>query len=169
MAKETECPSEDADERRSAKAQDLNPPTVPHVIRVPSAADTENGPMSSPSRPMETEDGSARDNTASDESPQVPVPASPMEQAERTGGQPVSSGVKRDARMAELPDEDGQGGKFLQVEGLTTVDVEEIPCEFSMEDVFVMDENTEGSTRKSSRPSRQARRKSLRDGSIRNL
>ena len=103
VAKETERPSEDADERRSAKAQDLNPPTVPRVIRVPRAADTENEPRSSSSRPMETEDGSARDNTASDDCPQAPVPApsSPMEQADRTGGQqPVSTGVKRDARTA---------------------------------------------------------------------
>ena len=84
-----------------------------------------------------------------------------MEQPDRTGGQPVSSGVKRDARTAELPDEYEQGGKFLQVEGLTTVDAEEIPCEFSVEDDFVMDENTEGSTRNSSRPSWQARRRSL--------
>ena len=68
---------------------------------------------------METEDGGARDNTASDDCPQtpVPIPSSPMEQ---TGGQePVSSGVKRDARTAGLPDEDEQGGKFQQVEGLT--------------------------------------------------
>ena len=57
-----------------------------------------------------------------------------MEQADRTSGQqPVSSGVKRDARTAELPDEDEQSGKFLQVEGLTTVDAEEIPCECSVE------------------------------------
>ena len=91
VAKETERPSEDADERRSAKAQDLNPPTVPHVIRVPRAADTENEPRSSSSRPTETEDGVARDNTASDDCPQAPVPAPsiPMEQADRTGGQPV--------------------------------------------------------------------------------
>ena len=86
MAKESDRPSEDAGERRSAKAQDLNPPTVPHVIRVPRAADTENEPSSSSSRPMETEDGGARDNTASDDCPQAPVPApsNPMEQA--TGG-----------------------------------------------------------------------------------
>ena len=66
MAKESDRPSEDASERRSAKAQDLNPPTIPHVIRVPRATDTENEPSSSSSRPMETEDGGARDNTASD-------------------------------------------------------------------------------------------------------
>ena len=116
------------------------------VIRVPRAADTENDPRSSSSRLMETEDGGARDNTASDECPQAPVPApsSPMEEADRTGGQqPVSSGVKRDARTAELPDEDEQGGKFLQVEGLTTVDAEEILCESSVEDDFMIDENTE--------------------------
>ena len=51
MAEESERPSEDASERRSAKAQDLNLPTVPHVIRVPRAADTENEPSSSSSRP----------------------------------------------------------------------------------------------------------------------
>ena len=63
---------------------------------------------------METEDGAVRDNTASDESPQapVPVPSNPMKQAVRTGGQPVSPGVKRDAHAAQLPDEDEQGGKF---------------------------------------------------------
>ena len=72
---------------------------------------------------MDTVDGSARDNTASDDCSQAPVPAPsiPMEQADRTGGQPVSSGVKRDARTAELPDEDEHGGKFLQVEGMCVV------------------------------------------------
>ena len=124
VAKETE---------RSAKAEDLN--------RVPRATDTEKETRSSPSRPMETEAGGARDNTASDETPQAPVPARciPMEQADTTGGQPVSSGVKRDP-----PDEDEQGAMFLHVEGLTTVDAEEIPCESSVEDDFLMDENTEG-------------------------
>ena len=34
----------------------------------------------------------------------------------------MSSRVQRDARAAELPDEDEGGGKFQQVEGLTTVD-----------------------------------------------
>ena len=128
VAEETERPREDADERRSAKAQDLNPPTVLHVIRVPRAADTENEPRSSSSRPMETEQAP------------VPVPSTPMEQADKTGGQPVSSGVKRDARMAEHPDEDEQGCKFFQVEGLTTADAEEVLCESSVEDDFVMDE-----------------------------
>ena len=55
----------------------------------------------------------------------------------------IGSGVKRDARAAELPDEDEQGGKFQQVEGLTTVDAEEIQCEFSVEDDFLIDENAE--------------------------
>ena len=91
---------------------------------------------------METEDGCARDNTASDDCSQAPVPApsNPMEQADRTGGQqPVSSGVKRDARTAKLPDEDEQGGKFQQVEELTTVDAEELPYEFSVEDDIMHD------------------------------
>ena len=149
MVKESERPSEDASERRGVKAQDLNPPTVPHVIRVPGGADTENEPSSSSSRPMETEDGGARDNAASDDRSQVPAPvpapSSPTEQADWSGGhQPMISGVKRDARAAEHPDEDEQGGKFQQVEGLTTVDAEEIPCEFSVEDDFMIDENTGG-------------------------
>ena len=59
-------------------------------------------------------------------------------------GQPVSSGVKRDSRAAELLDEEQQGGKFQQVEGLTTVDAEEIPREFSMEDDFLFDGNAGG-------------------------
>ena len=68
-----------------------------------------------------------------------------MEQTGWTGGQqPVSSGVKRDARAAELLDEGQLVGKFQQVEGLTTVDAEEIPCEFSVEDDFMIGENTEG-------------------------
>ena len=56
----------------------------------------------------------------------------------------MSSGVKRDARTAELPDEDEQDGKFLQVESLTTVDAKEIPRESSVEDDFMIGENTEG-------------------------
>ena len=56
----------------------------------------------------------------------------------------VISGVKRDARAAELPDEDEQGCKCQQVEGLTTGDAEEIPCEFSVEDDFEIDEIAEG-------------------------
>ena len=104
MAKESERPSEDASDRRSAKAQDLNPPTVPHVIRVPRAADTENEPSSSSSRPMETEDRGARDNAASDDRSQAPAPApsTPIEQTDRRSRQqPVSSGVKEnlDARL----------------------------------------------------------------------
>ena len=43
-----------------------------------------------------------------------------------------------------FPDEDEQGGKFQQVEGLTTVDAEEVPCEFSVEDDFLFDEKAEG-------------------------
>ena len=74
---------------------------------------------------------------------QFQVPSNPMEQADRTGGQPVCSGVKRDARTAEVPDGDEQCGKFSQVEGLTTVEAKEILCESSVEDDFVVDENTE--------------------------
>ena len=95
VAKEAERPSEDADERRSAKAQDLNPPAVPNVIRVPSAAVTENEPSSSSSRPMETEDGSARGNTSRDDRAQVrspaPSPSRPTEQAYQSGGHNVKS------------------------------------------------------------------------------
>ena len=50
MAEETERPSED------------------DVITVLRAADTENEPSSLSSRPMETEDGGARDNAASSSS-----------------------------------------------------------------------------------------------------
>ena len=55
----------------------------------------------------------------------------------------MSSSDKHDARAAELPDEDEHGCKFQQVEGLATVDAEEIPCEISVEDDFVIDENAE--------------------------
>ena len=47
-------------------------------------------------------------------------------------------------RAVEHPDKDEQGGKFQQVEGLATVDAEEIPCEFSVEDDFIIDQNKEG-------------------------
>ena len=52
-------------------------------------------------------------------------PTSQLEQSKSN----TRSGIKRDARAAELPDEDEQGGQFQQVEGLTTVDAEEIPYE----------------------------------------
>ena len=52
VAQETKRPSEDADQRRSAKAQDLDPPTVPHVIRISRTADSENERRSSSLRPM---------------------------------------------------------------------------------------------------------------------
>ena len=155
MAKESARPSEDASERRSAKAQDLNPPTVPRVIRVPRAADTENEPSSSSDRPRAP----------------VPAPSSPTEQTDRRSGQqPVSSGVKRDARAAELPDEDERGGNFQQVEGLTTVDAEEIPCEFSVEDDFMIHENTEGVNEEIVKAFVAGKEEGARrDGSIRNL
>ena len=38
---------------------------------------------------------------------QLPLPSTPIEQTDwRSGQQPVSSGVKSDARATELPDED---------------------------------------------------------------
>ena len=87
-AKKNERPSGDADERRSAEAQDLNPPAVHHVIRVPRAGDTENEPSSSSSRPMETEDGGVRGDTASDDLAQVrspaPAPNGPTEQTDQS-------------------------------------------------------------------------------------
>ena len=55
-----------------------------------------------------------------------------------------SSGVKRDARAVELPDEDEQGRKFQEIEGLTTVGAEEIPCESSVEDDCEVNETAEG-------------------------
>ena len=56
VAKASERLGEDASERRSAKARDLNPPLVPHVIPVPRAADKENEP-SSASGPVDTDHG----------------------------------------------------------------------------------------------------------------
>ena len=166
LGKESERPSEDADERRSPKAQDLNPPAGLHVITVPRA-DTENEPSSS-SGPMDTDHGGVRVDPASDDHAQVrsstPVSSSPDDrtnQGGKRGVQPgchpkqsksnTSSGIKRDARAAERPDEDVQGGKFRQVEGLTTADAEEIPNEFSVEDDFVIDENAEGVDRQEER------------------
>ena len=76
--------------------------------------------------------------------------------------QPMSSsspGVKRDVRAAELRDEDEEGDKFQQVEGSTTVDAKEVPCESSVEDDFEVDENAEGVDEERAR----------RDGRIRNL
>ena len=110
---------------------------------------------------MDTDRGSARGDTGSDHRAQArspaPAPCCPVEQTDQGGkhnvkptSQPeqskinTSSGIKRDARAAELPDEDEQGGQSQQVEGLTKVDAEEIPCEFSVEDDFVIDETAEG-------------------------
>ena len=73
--------------------------------------------------------------------------------------QPDSQRAKRDWRAAELPDEDKQGGKFQQIEGLTTVDAEEIPCEFPVEDDIKVDETVDRVMKKESRPSWLARRK----------
>ena len=144
MAKETERPSEDADERRSAKVQDLNPPTVPHVIRVPRATDTENEPRSSSSRPMERPKMGALVTTQPATKPSSSSSSSKQSDGTDRQNWRTARGLRCQARTAELLDEVEQGGKFLQVEGLTPVDAEEIPCEFSVEDDFVMDENTEG-------------------------
>ena len=78
VAKASAQPSEDASERRSAKAQDLTLPVVPHVVPVLRAADTENEP-SSAFGPMDN--GGAQANPASDDHVQVrsptPAPSSP--------------------------------------------------------------------------------------------
>ena len=73
-------------------------------------------------------------------------PSSPGDRTNQGGKRRVQPArqPKRDVRAAELPDEDEQGGKFQQVEGLTTVGAEEIPCEFSVEDDFEVDETAEG-------------------------
>ena len=69
---------------------------------------------------MVTEDGDARGNTAIDDRAHVrspaPAPRRPMAQTDQSGGhnaksvnqpeQSAGSRVKRDARAAELPDED---------------------------------------------------------------
>ena len=79
------------------------------------------------------------------------------------------SGVKRDARAAELPDEDEQGGTFQQVEGLTTVDAEQISCEFSVEDDFEVDETAEGVDEEIVKAILAGKKRARRDGSFRNL
>ena len=127
MVKTSARPSEDASERRSAKAQDLTLPVVPHVIPDPRAADTENEP-SSAFGPMDTNHGSGRAHPASDDHAQVrssiPAPSSPDDRTSQGGkrsAQPaslpeqsgqresnMSPGVKRDARAAELLGEDEQ-------------------------------------------------------------
>ena len=91
-------------------------------------------------RPMETELEATQPATTvrrSDRQFQLVMSVNQPEQS-------ASFGVKCDARAAELPDEDEQGGTFQKVEGLTTVDAEEIPCEFPVEDDFLIDENAEG-------------------------
>ena len=69
-AEASERPSDEANKRRSAKAHDLTPPVVPHVIPVPRAADKENEP-SSASGPMDTDHGGAHASPASDGQSQV--------------------------------------------------------------------------------------------------
>ena len=145
---------------RSARAQDLTLPVVSHVLPVPRAVDKENKP-SSASGPMDTDHGSARVDPAIDDHAQVrsskTAPSSPDHRTNQGGkrsvqpaSQPdqskrnVCSCVTRDARAAELFDDDEQGGKFQQVEDFTTVDTEETPCEFAVEDHFEVDETAEG-------------------------
>ena len=149
-------PSEDASENRSAKAQDLAPLVVLHVLPAPRAEEEENEP-SSASWPMDTDHGGASVGPVSDDHAQVrsstPASSSPDDrtnQSDKRSVQPASQpeqsksntgmGVKRDARAAELFDEDEQGGKFQQVARLTTVDAEDVPCEFSVKDDFEVDE-----------------------------
>ena len=101
---------------------------------------------------METEDG-GRSRQHSQRRPCAGRIASSCSEMERTD-QSVAHNVKSVNPRApvssvmraqqNLSDEDEQGGKFQQVEGLTTVDAEEIPCEFSVEDDFLIDENAEG-------------------------
>ena len=50
----SEQPSDDADERRSAKAQDPKPPAVPHVPPVPRAEEKENEPSTASVDPAAT-------------------------------------------------------------------------------------------------------------------
>ena len=95
---------------------------------------------------METEDGGAHDNTAGNGKPSSSSSRFHAIRWNRQTGladSPCAQGSSV-TRTAEVPDGDEQCGKFSQVEGLTTVDAEEIPCEFSMEDDFVVNENTDG-------------------------
>ena len=85
VAKETERPSEDAEERRIAKAQDLNPPAVPHVI-------AQQTPRTNRARhldPWVPTMGGARGDTASDDRTQArspaPAPSSLVEQIDQGG------------------------------------------------------------------------------------
>ena len=129
VATASERPSEGASERRSAKAQDLTPPMLPHVIPVLHAAEnrTELSIWTHGCGP-----GGAQVDPASDDHAQVrsstPAPTSPDDRTNQGGKrsvqpacQPeqlehnVNFAVKRDARAAEVPDEDEQGGKFQQV------------------------------------------------------
>ena len=101
VAKGTERQSEKADERRDAKARDLNSPTVFDVTQVLWTAETENERNSLSSGHL-----SGRLNAQSVIEPE----------------QSASSGVKCYARVAELLDDDVQGGKFQQVKPLPTID-----------------------------------------------
>ena len=158
--KASERLSEDASERRSAKRKtSLFWSSFMSSKFFAQQTDKENEP-SSASGPTDTDRGGAHANPASDEDAQVRswTPARAAQMTERiraTNGvmqpasQPeqsksnMSSGVKRYARAAELPDEDEQGGKFQQVEGLATVDAEIVPGESLVEDDFVVVETAE--------------------------
>ena len=124
----TERPSDDASERCSTEAQDLIPPVVPHVTPALRAEEKENEPGTA-SGATDTDRGGASVDPAPS-SPDVQTHPSgkrtqPADQPEQPPGS-STSGVKRDARAAELPDEDEGGGKFQQVEGLTTVDADPV-------------------------------------------
>ena len=142
----SERPSAEAEEPRSAKAQDQTPPVVPHV---PRAEETE---PSAASGPMDTDNGGASAAPSGDEHPKeqssAPAPSRPNVQAYWS--------VERDAQAADLPDE-AEGGKFQQVEGMTTVDEKEVPCDFSVE----FDETTKGVDEETVRAVLAAKKKEL--------
>ena len=101
------------------------------VLETTQPATIAHRPGPAPSSLVEQTDQSAKHNVK---------PTSRPEQTKSS----TSSGIKRDARAAGLPDDDEQDGRFQQVEGLTTVNAAEIPCEFSVKDDLVIDEHAEG-------------------------
>ena len=101
---------------------------------------------------MNTDNGGASAAPSGDEHPQeqssAPAPSRPNVQAYWSVG--------RDAQAADLPDE-VEGGKFQQVEGMTTVDAKEVPCDFSVE----FDETTKGVDEETVRAVLAAKKKEL--------